>query len=85
MLVLIHVLSALASLAVAAVNLLIPSAYKLRATYVLTGLTVATGTWLIVSDKAHILTTCITGLIYLSAITVATVMGRFRLNKLNNS
>lgn len=82
MLVLIHVLFALGSLAVAGINLLSPSRQKLQATYSLSGATIFTGIWLIIGDKAHILATCITGLIYISAIVAATALVRYRLNKL---
>ena len=85
MLVLMHVFAAVASLALAGVNLRMPSSTKLKLTHGLTGQTLFSGALLVFSDDRHILATCITGLIYLGAIAAATVLGRQRLNKINLS
>jgi len=79
MLTLIHVLVAVASLVVATFNLVSPSKYKLRLVFGLSTLTVASGTALVVSDSAHILATCITGLIYISVIAATTAAAQYRL------
>jgi hypothetical protein len=68
MIVLLHVAVAVAGLVAAAVAYFIPSLLKLRISYALTGLTLLSGTYLVVSNNARILHTCITGLIY-TAIT----------------
>jgi hypothetical protein len=51
----------------------------MRITYSLVGLTVATGTMLIIFDHANILSTCISGLLYVGAVSVGLVIVSRRL------
>jgi hypothetical protein len=81
MLVLIHVIIATASLVFSGSTALFPSEIKLRASYFLTGATVATGTLLVISETAHMLQTCLIGLTYLAAILLTTITTRQRLAK----
>ena len=66
-------------MALATYALFAPSAAKLYANYSLIGLTVGTGTYLVVSKPAHMLETCTMGLLYLSFTLAATFVTRRKL------
>jgi hypothetical protein len=79
MIVLIHVLIALASMAYSTYVFFSPSQTKLRLSYGLVGATVASGTYLIVTNPAHMVQSCTTGLIYLGVVSVAIISARHKL------
>ncbi len=79
MIVLIHVLIALGSVAYATFAFFSPSKSKLRVSYGLVVATFATGFYLVVSNPAHMLQACATGLVYLGAVSVAIVSARHKL------
>lgn len=79
MLLIIHILIALSSLLVAGLAYFRPSAGRLHASYALVFLTVATGTVLTVSLPAHLMQSCVTGLMYLSVVFVAIFAARLKL------
>lgn len=66
MTILIHVLIAITSLAVAAYTFFLPSKGKLYASYGLVALTLISGTYLVVTLNTPILRACSTGLLYLA-------------------
>lgn len=84
MIVLIHVLIAVSSLIYTAYVYLSPSEAKVRASYGLVGLTLASGTFLVLSKPAHMLQACIIGLFYLGIIVLATVAAREKLATAKN-
>lgn len=63
-----HIAIALISVIYTAYVYIAPSKAKLGGSYVLVALTVATGTWLIIANPAHMVQSCITGLVYLGVI-----------------
>ena len=69
MIVLIHVLIALASVAFSTYALFAPSYAKLKTSYSLVGLTLASGTYLVISTHSNMLSSCITGLVYLAVVS----------------
>ena len=69
MLLLIHISSALASLIYTTLVYIRPSKLKFYTSYSLIGLTLASGTYLVVSTGASILGSCITGLVYLAVVS----------------
>lgn len=75
MLLLTHIIIALASLVSTTYLAFSPSRGKFYASYVLIGLTLATGTYLVVSLHAPMLKTCLTGLIYLGVAVAGVVVG----------
>ena len=58
-----------------------PSQAKLKGCYVLVFLTIASGTWLILANPAHMVQSCISGLAYLSAMFFGIAMARQKLAK----
>lgn len=77
--VLLHIIIALTSIAFATYLLLAPSATKFYAHFGLIGLTVASGTFLLVRSPAHMLETCTSGLIYTGFVSILTLFARRRL------
>lgn len=75
----IHITIALASVAYATYLFLAPAARKFYAHYTLMGLTVASGTYLAAAKPAHILETCVMGLLYIGFVSVATLFAYRRL------
>jgi hypothetical protein len=79
MLLLTHIAIALGSLAIAGIGLVRPSETTLKRTYVAIVATLASGTLLTVASHSPILQSCMTGLAYLSVVTVATAVAKYRL------
>ncbi len=67
MILLAHIVIALASIGLATNTWFRPSRTKLRANYGLIAATVASGTYLLVSKPSHMLETCTLGLAYILA------------------
>ncbi len=61
----IHITIALSSVIFTAFMYFAPTQRKLRISYLLVGGTIASGTWLIVSNPSHMVEACMTGLTYL--------------------
>lgn len=79
MLVLTHVIIALSSILFTAFAFIRPSKPKLKVSYSLTGLTLASGIYLVWSTGAPILQSCITGLVYLAVIFVGILATHYKL------
>lgn len=79
MLLVFHVVVALASLVVAAGASVVVSRLALRASYALVGLTLASGTYLVWSTRAAMLQACMSGLAYLALAFAAIGLARHRL------
>lgn len=77
MILVLHILAALGSLAFATYLLFAPSATGFRANYALIGATLVSGTYLTVT-KSHLLQTCLTGLLYLGAVMTLTIAAKVR-------
>lgn len=75
----IHIVIALASVIYTAFVYFAPSKAKLRVSYSLVALTVATGTWLVVANPAHMVQSCITGLVYLGVVFFGIALARNKL------
>jgi len=65
MLLLTHIFIALISIVFTAITFITPSALKIRVSSWLVGLTLATGTVLVISTKSALMQACMTGLVYL--------------------
>lgn len=70
MILLIHIIVALASLVVSLLAFFNPSQAKLKSSYILIASTVASGSLLLILSPGHILECCIVGLAY-SVFTIA--------------
>ncbi len=69
MIVLLHVLIALSSVAYTTYLYFRPSKSKFYAAYGLIGATLASGTYLVVSTHSPLLSSCVTGLVYLGIVS----------------
>lgn len=78
MALLIHIIIALSSIAFTTLLFVAPSHVKFRVNYSLIGLTLATGTFLVVSDNTAILKACLSGLLYVSLVTLGTIAARYK-------
>ena len=79
MFTILHVIIALSSLGFTTFVLLSPSAKKLQTSYALVGLTLVTGTVLVILNPSHMLQSCTTGLLYVAIITVGIVSAQKKL------
>lgn len=79
MIVLLHVIIALSSMAYTTLMYVAPSKNKLKISYGLIGLTLASGTYLVVSTHAQMLSSCMTGLIYLGIVSAGILAARHKL------
>jgi len=79
MIILLHVLIASTSLGYATYVFLSPSESKFKVAYTLVAGTFISGFYLVWSKQAHILSTCITGLCYLAAVTCLIAAAQYRL------
>jgi hypothetical protein len=82
MLVLFHVLTALASLIYSTYLLIWPSRAKLHIAYGLVAMTLASGTCLVWSTHTKVLPACTSGLAYTVGVSVAIIFARRRLASL---
>ena len=81
MIVLIHVLIALVSLAVTAAVCFWPSLRLLRVSGLLIAATLGSGTYLVVSMHAALLSACVSGLAFLAVSLAGAVYARHRLSR----
>lgn len=79
MMIFLHVLIALSSIALSSITAVMPSKRKLYASSLLVALTLATGAYLVVAMHAPLLRTCMTGLAYLGVAVGGMVVGARRL------
>jgi hypothetical protein len=83
MILVTHIVIALASLVFAATTLWLPTKEKLRISSLLAGLTIASGTVLVITTSSPLLQACMTGLGYLAVIFSAMAMSYYRIQKTN--
>lgn len=79
MIVLLHVLAALSSIAFTTYLFVRPSRRKFYVAYGLVALTLISGTYLTLSRPAHILQTCASGLLYIVFVSAGLAAAHFRL------
>jgi hypothetical protein len=81
MIVLLHVIIALSSIALASYTFFKPSTKKLLTSYGLMIATVASGTYLLIALQADILRTCLSGLFYLTVTLIVTIATHVKVRK----
>lgn len=81
MIVLLHVLIALGSIAFTTYLYFRPSKRKFYASYGLIAATLGSGTYLVVSTHSPLLSSCMTGLIYLGVVLAGTAAAQQKLQK----
>jgi hypothetical protein len=79
MILLLHIGIALLSLAFAAYVFIAPSKTKLKISYSLVGMTLGTGTYLVIMAPAHMAQACMTGLFYTGVILAASMLTQRKL------
>jgi len=85
MIVLLHILIAVTSVAYATWLYFSPSPAKLRVAYGLVATTVASGVYLVVAAPSHLAQACVTGLVYLGIVSAAILAARHKLAGLTDS
>ncbi len=81
MIVLLHVLIALSSIAFTTYLYFRPSKHKFYASYGLIAATLASGSYLVISTHSPMLSSCMTGLAYLLIVTAELVAAHYRAAK----
>lgn len=81
MVLVIHILIALASIVASGWAFLVPSKAKLRTSYTLVAATLASGTYLVLSTHTPLTQACLTGLIYLAIVSTGIALARRKLAK----
>lgn len=84
MIVLIHVLAALGSITYTTYLIFSPSAFKLRIAYGFMAGTLLSGSYLAIAGSSSLLRTCITGLVYISLVSVGLVLAQKKLVRINS-
>lgn len=85
---LLHIFIALMSVAFASYLLIVPTPKKLHASYGFIAATLASGTALVITEPAYILHSCVSGLVYIAAVSLITMRARtkvFAIEALHNS
>ena len=77
-----HIIIALSSLVVASIVFFKPSIKKIGVSYGFIIGTVASGTALLIANPSSILHTCLSGLFYLTVVTLVTIATHVRMRKL---
>ncbi|MFZ1301487.1 MAG: hypothetical protein WAQ27_02820 [Candidatus Microsaccharimonas sp.] len=80
-LLLSHIIIALSSLVVASIVFFKPSLKRFYASYGLIVATVASGTALLIVSPASILHTCLSGLLYVTAVSIITIASHVKLRR----
>lgn len=79
MLIVLHVLIAVTSILYGAISAIAPTKRRLHVSYGLVVATLASGTWLVVSLGSPILSSCVTGLLYLAVTCSGLIVAQRRL------
>ncbi|MFZ1250508.1 MAG: hypothetical protein WAR37_03645 [Candidatus Microsaccharimonas sp.] len=78
MIILIHILIALASLGIASFTFFKPTTKRLGVSYGFIVATVASGTFLLILNPSNLLHTCLSGLFYLTVVSIVTIATHYR-------
>jgi len=79
MILILHVITALGSLLVAGITNIKPSALGLKITYILTGLMLGTGGYLLIHNTSHLLESCLFGLLVLGVVLIEVIVAKRKL------
>jgi hypothetical protein len=78
MILLLHIMIAISSIGIATVTYFKPSVKKLGASYGFIIATVASGTALLIMNPSNILHTCLSGLFYVTVVSIVTIATHVR-------
>lgn len=79
LLLLFHIVVALATLAVVTTAYFKPSTNSLKVNYLSASLTFVSGTILTILNPSHLVQACLTGIVYFTIVTVVTLLARRKL------
>jgi len=79
MLLLTHVVVAIISIIFTTVVYVKPSENKLRVSFALAAFTLISGTYMILKSPAHLVQSCITGIIYIGVVTLFILLAKRKL------
>jgi hypothetical protein len=82
MLLLIHIVIALLSILLATLTYFIPSTRRIAVSYGFIVATVASGTALLIINPANLLHTCLSGLFYITVVSLVTIGTHYRIRRL---
>lgn len=85
MILLIHIIIAISSVAYTTLLLMRPSQTKLWTSYTLVAATLASGTYLTILSPVNMLRTCTTGLVYVVIVTAGIYVARRKLVRLSSN
>lgn len=85
MLLLLHIIIALSSVAYATYAYMRPSTTALHNTYILIAGTLGSGTILVITAPAHMIQACVSGIVYLVLVGAVTIATRSKLARLRNT
>ena len=77
--VLFHIIFAVIGIGLSIFLLVAPSKPRLRTMYAVTGITIASGTYLVWQKHTHILQACVTGLLYLGFVSASIISAHTKL------
>jgi hypothetical protein len=83
MVIAVHVLIAILSVIFTGYTFLSPSQTKLRVSYSLVALTVASGTYLVITMPAHLVQSCVTGLVFIGVSLTGIAASKRKLAKIS--
>jgi hypothetical protein len=78
MFLLTHILIACTSIIFTTYLFIVPSKAKFIVHYSIIALTVMSGTYLVISTHANMLQSCVTGVVYVLAVTLGTIAARYK-------
>lgn len=81
MLLVVHIVAALAGIGMSTYSYLSPSLYKIKSSYGLVLLTIASGTVIIIKNHVSILSVCLSGLLYIGFTVSGLVAAQHKLAK----
>lgn len=82
MVLLIHILIAISSIGIATLTYFKPNTKRIGTSYGFIVATVASGTALLIMNPANLLHTCLSGLFYVTIVSIVTIATHYRVRKL---
>lgn len=83
MILILHIIIALTSIAYTTFTYFTPSKNRLRTSWSLVVLTITSGTWLVISTHSALVQSCTTGLVYLAVISTGIIAAQRKLKRNN--
>lgn len=83
MILILHIIIAISSIAVTTILLISPTKNKLITSYLLVGATLASGIYLTILNPTEMLRTCMAGLVYASLVTTGTMIAQSKLRRIS--